>query len=83
MIFCLKDLGSNRMVNLKSGDVIGRGECTHSFKDGIKLSRTHCKFSIDDGEIFITDLNSTNGTLLNQKSVTYVSRMDHLTFEHQ
>ena len=57
------------MVNLKSGDVIGRGECTHSFKDGIKLSRTHCKFSIDDGEIFITDLNSTNGTLLNQKRI--------------
>lgn len=30
-----------------------------------EISRKHCKLEIDGGELFIEDLNSTNGTFLN------------------
>jgi pSer/pThr/pTyr-binding forkhead associated (FHA) protein len=34
-----------------------------------KLSRTHCRFTCVDGEWFVADLGSTNGTELNDESV--------------
>ena len=31
-----------------------------------KVSRKHCEFSINDGKLFVQDLGSTNGTVINK-----------------
>lgn len=69
MRFVLKDLDSNRVINLKSGDTLGRGDCTHRFTETTKLSRTHCQFSIEGDSLFILDLNSRNGIYVNSMRI--------------
>ncbi len=45
-----------------SGEIsIGRGRCDLMLRDK-KISGTHCKLSISKGELWLEDLNSTNGT---------------------
>lgn len=69
MQFDLKDLDSERVIRLKSGDTVGRGDSTHRFTETTKLSRTHFQFSIEGDNLFILDLNSRNGTFVNSKRI--------------
>ncbi len=52
--------------------ILGRGSsCDIILKDEW-LSRNHCKIFIDNHEIFVEDLGSTNGTIVNGMQVTRV-----------
>ena len=45
--------------------VLGRSrQCTVRMLDR-KLSRRHCRFTFEDGQLYVEDMNSRNGTLVN------------------
>lgn len=51
---------------IKNNDVIGReGILEEQLKNNLKISRRHAKFILNDNSWFIEDLNSTNGTYIN------------------
>jgi len=51
-------------------DVItcGRNEGQFQYEDA-ELSGSHCQFSIENGKCFLKDLDSSNGTYLNEKEI--------------
>ena len=68
------DLAAQR-VDVDPAIVIGRSaECDLSIADTY-LSSRHARFAIDDGDLTVEDLGSTNGTYVNQ---TLVSGRVHL-----
>jgi uncharacterized membrane protein YjgN (DUF898 family) len=61
---------------LSNGDSLGRCTSTHRFPECKKLSKTHCQFLIEkDGSLYVTDLNSTNGTKVNGNRIDPMKRV--------
>lgn len=67
-LVCLSDGGYQDFTIDKFPFVIGKGK---EWADGVishnLVSRIHAQFDEEEGEIFITDLNSTNGTGVNDE----------------
>lgn len=67
-LVCLSEGGYEDFTMDKFPFVIGKGK---EWADGViphnLVSRIHAQFDEEDGEIFITDLNSTNGTGVNDE----------------
>jgi hypothetical protein len=61
-------IAPKKIIKIDKTLTIGRGDTDVSIKDA-KLSSTHCKISIKGLKIFITDLNSTNGTSINGENL--------------
>jgi pSer/pThr/pTyr-binding forkhead associated (FHA) protein len=58
------------LIKVKSGDVIGRGAVGSDYLlDFPKVSRYHAKISYQNGQWFLEDNNSTNGTYFEGKRV--------------
>jgi hypothetical protein len=63
-------LGRREIVQ-KTKMIIGRGERCELQLTSSSVSREHAKITKDlDGNFFLTDLGSTNGTFLNYKAIT-------------
>lgn len=60
-----QDKGKIHPLKDKSQFCIGRGGADITIKD-TRVSKIHCMIEIYDGIVVIKDMNSTNGTLLNQ-----------------
>jgi hypothetical protein len=60
-----QDKGKIYALNGKSQFAIGRGEADISLRDS-RVSKIHCFIESYDGLFVIKDMQSTNGTLLNQ-----------------
>lgn len=74
---------SNRVFAIKTVSVIGRSsECDISLAAS-HLSRRHAKMFVKDGQLYIKDLDSSNGTYLNGKRISEakVKRGDELRFD--
>jgi FHA domain len=57
---------ANQRVEVSPAVVIGRSvECDLSIADTY-LSSRHARFAVDDGDLTVEDLGSTNGTYVNQ-----------------
>jgi DNA-binding NtrC family response regulator/pSer/pThr/pTyr-binding forkhead associated (FHA) protein len=54
-----------QVIPLKDELVLGRSQPSTLILDDPKLSRTHCKFSVQKEQIALEDLGSTNGTSVN------------------
>ncbi len=53
---------------------LGRAAGVDFVLDAQLVSRVHCRFTVDQGgELTVTDLESTNGTFLNDERVTTAS----------
>lgn len=50
--------------------VIGRGRNADLVLSEATISRTHAVFGVEDGRLFVQDLGSTNGTLVNGEPAT-------------
>ena len=61
---------SDFTIELKPNDIVGREQNGAEYLNRYPtVSRKHCKFLYEDNKWFIQDLNSTNKTYLNQKSI--------------
>src|SRR5256885_2633768 len=64
--------GPNRdqAFQLRGGELVGRdpGNMIQVFAPGV--SRRHFQFSIEGGQVFVTDLGSSNGTYVNNNRIT-------------
>jgi hypothetical protein len=58
-----------RDLSLEPHIMIGREEGNHLRLNDERVSRFHAKVQMDNGDIILTDLESTNGTRVNGKSI--------------
>jgi hypothetical protein len=76
--------GGGRSVRLVSGDgrtyplqmgstVIGRGDQANLRLPDVGISRRHARLDFDGGQVVLTDLGSTNGTMVNGQRVSAVA----------
>jgi predicted component of type VI protein secretion system len=58
-------IGDTEIARAYLGLVVGRHPalCDRTIDD-ITVSHRHCRFSVRDGQLFVEDLNSLNGTLV-------------------
>src|SRR5947209_1242888 len=57
---------SGQRFSLKSPILVGRGPYNHIVLDDARVSRQHCKIAYESEGYVIVDLNSANGTLVNE-----------------
>jgi len=63
-------IGDGFSIVVKNGDVIGRQAAGAEFLKNFKtVSRRHARFSKEGGKWYVEDLNSTNGTYVNNKPI--------------
>ena len=63
-----------RLLRFPPGAVktLGRGPSADFVLDASLLSRLHCRVSVEDDQLIVEDLGSTNGTFVNDRRVTCV-----------
>lgn len=61
--------GSSRILIDTDSTTVGRHPQSDIFLDDITVSRHHAKFVREQGQIYLEDLGSLNGTYLNRKLV--------------
>lgn len=65
------DMSEPKEVTLSDRLVLGReAQCDIALTEDKKASRRHCELSLQKGEVFIRDLDSKNGTLVNGVPIT-------------
>jgi len=70
-LICLSGMNKGEEYELSPGDnSIGRSEKNKICVFDRKASRHHCKVILDGGQMFVEDLNSTNGLRLNNNFIT-------------
>lgn len=77
------DLLSSQYLPLQGVTSVGRNaDCDIVILDGL-LSRHHARLTIDAGRLLVEDLNSANGTYINQIRIdkSYASPGDDITFD--
>lgn len=57
-----------QIYNIKNGTVVGRKKGS-LLLDDLKISDTHAKFTVEDGEFYLWDFGSTNGTYVNGERI--------------
>jgi hypothetical protein len=63
----------------KARMLIGRGNADITLND-LTASRLHCALEVSDQEVFLRDLGSSNGTLVNDQPIAVASLRDGSTF---
>ena len=62
---------AGKLIALTEPIVIGRGADAdvRIVKEGMLMSRKHCRLFLEDGEAYVEDLQSSNGTFVNGKRI--------------
>ena len=69
-----------RRVALTLGSLtIGRAAPSGLLLDGAEISRTHCRLDVVGDEVTVTDLQSTNGTFIDNKRLSGTAPLPHGT----
>jgi len=66
-----------RRIALTGSLTIGRAPPCGLLLEGSEVSRAHCRIDVADEEVSVTDLNSTNGTFIDDKRVTGTELLRH------
>ena len=67
-----------RRVALPHGSLtIGRAAPSELLLEGAEVSRAHCRIDVGDDEVSVTDLNSTNGTFVDNKRLAATAPLPH------
>jgi pSer/pThr/pTyr-binding forkhead associated (FHA) protein len=67
---------SGERVRVDGAVVIGRAPSCDVTVEDEYLSSRHAQFSIDEGDLLIEDLDSTNGTYVNQELIAHRTRLE-------
>ena len=69
-----------RRVALPQGSLtIGRASPSTLLLDAAEVSRAHCRIDVAGDEVSVTDLNSTNGTFVDNKRLSGTAPLPHGT----
>ena len=69
-----------RRVALPPGSLtIGRAPPSTLLLEAAEVSRAHCRIDVADDEVSVTDLNSTNGTFVDNKRLSGTVSLPHGT----
>lgn len=62
---------NKKSINLQviSSVIVGRSDICDVYFDDLNMSKQHFAIEIEDGQVFITDLESKNGTFVNEKQI--------------
>lgn len=67
---------SGRRIGIDKVTTVGRAaDCTITVNDTY-LSTRHAQFTLDDGDLLVEDLHSTNGTYVNQELIAHRTRLE-------
>ena len=68
--YILRNLGTNENIPLISASVtLGRSEACEIVVDSSEASRAHAEILLEDGQLTLKDMGSTNGTTLNGRKL--------------
>jgi hypothetical protein len=67
---------AGEVLDIADTFVIGRAADCDVVVDDVYLSSRHARFSYDDGDSFVEDLDSTNGTYVNQRLISHRTRLE-------
>lgn len=73
----LESGGERREINVAGSLTVGRAQTAGVYLDDKTLSREHTKFYIENGKLFVRDLESKNGTYLNGTLVKNTQPLKH------
>lgn len=68
-LFVIHGSATTDCVTIPLPCLIGRGRESDLSVDSLVVSRNHCRLDLIDGKVFITDLGSRNGTLVNDQFI--------------
>jgi hypothetical protein len=78
--FFLRELTSDLLFEVKNATVIGRQSDNNLIVENLKnksaVSRKHAELSIENNSIYIKDLNSKNGTFVNDKKISHGEKIE-------
>lgn len=57
-------------IKIQDQDILGRSKSCKIHVPHNSVSKKHCRFYLQDGQLYIEDLNSSNGSFLNGKKIT-------------
>ncbi len=67
-----------RRVALPPGSLtVGRAPPSALMLEGVEVSRTHCRIDVDGDAVTVTDLNSTNGTFIDNERLSGTAPLPH------
>ena len=67
---------AGRRIGIEQVTTVGRAaDCTITVNDTY-LSTRHAQFTLDDGDLLVEDLHSTNGTYVNQELIAHRTRLE-------
>ena len=68
-LFFVRGTATTDCVSISLPCLIGRSREADLFIDSLMVSRCHCRLSLEDGKVFLTDLGSLNGTRVNDQLI--------------
>jgi pSer/pThr/pTyr-binding forkhead associated (FHA) protein len=77
LLLLLDDNAPPRRISLHSlPAIIGRNPPADVILEGTTVSRRHCRFELQNGQLHVNDLGSTNGTFVNGARVTEATPLE-------
>ena len=73
----LESGGERREIKVAGSITVGRSQTAGVYLDDKTLSREHTKFYVENGKLFVRDLESKNGTYLNGTLVKNTQPLKH------
>ena len=73
----LESGGERREIKVAGSVVVGRSQTAGVYLDDKTLSREHTKFYLENGKLFVRDLESKNGTYLNGALIKNTQPLKH------
>jgi len=75
LAFMEPEAQAGERIEISNPVVLGRGAPSDIVLDDTFLSTQHARFSVDDGDLFIEDLGSRNGSYVNAEPVIHRTQL--------